>query len=200
MGRISRVGRAIISLAISILSILFLYGYLVPFGLSPSDFFGPSFANFFSGANPTTGAIGETGMIGLLGGNFAPLLPGGIVGVIAFMVLSRARSITSAATAPSMPSREEMMRRMNFSGMTGDGRMPSQSSFNAQTSLPPDITRPQFVVLKSYRQGYKNSKEIGKTLAMDKNEVDKETSALKANGYLSPEGRLMSKAIDLLGN
>jgi hypothetical protein len=178
---------------------LFLYGYLAPFGLSPSDFFGPSFANFFSGANPATGGIGGTGMIGLLGGNFAPVLPGGIVGVIAFMVLSRAKSITSAATGPSMPSRDEMMRRMNFSGMPGGG-MPGQSSYNLPTSLPQDITRPQFVVLKCYRQGYKNSKEIGKTLAMDKNEVDKETSALKANGYLSPEGRLMSKAIDLLGN
>jgi hypothetical protein len=35
---------------------------------------------------------------------------------------------------------------------------------------------------------------------MDKNEVDKETSALKSSGYLSKENRLTSKAIEILGS
>jgi hypothetical protein len=119
-----------------------------------------------------------------------------VTGLIAYTVLSKIGRITSAATAPSMPSPDEMMRRMNMPGMMGGaGGQPS-----IPTTLPADISRSQLIVLRSYRQGYKNSTEIGKALSMDKNEVDKETSALKSNGYLSKESRLTSKAIEILGS
>jgi hypothetical protein len=35
---------------------------------------------------------------------------------------------------------------------------------------------------------------------MDKSEVEKETAALKLNGYLSKDSRLTSKAMEVLGN
>jgi hypothetical protein len=193
LGRLSRVARALISVAISVVSLLFLYGYLKPLGLSP-DIFGPGFSDLFTGASSTGAATGF--------GSFGLLVPGGLTGLIAYTVLSKIGRITSAATAPSMPSPDEMMRRMNIPGMMNMpgmmGGAGGQSSMPA--TLPADISRSQFIVLRSYRQGYKNSKEIGKALSMDKNEVDKETSALKSNGYLSKENRLTSKAIEILGS
>lgn len=192
LGRLSRVARALISVGVSIGFLLFLYGYLTPIGLSPASVFGPSYSQLFGG--DTTG-----GMTGLSGFGFGPLVPGGITGLLAYQVLSRFGSIASAATGPSMPSPDEMMRRMNIPGMMGGpGGMFGQAS--APAALPTDMTRPQFVVLKSYRQGYKNAKEIGKALSMDKNEVEKETSALRSNGYLSKKNRLTSKAIEVLGS
>ena len=68
------------------------------------------------------------------------------------------------------------------------------------TVLPADITRSQFVVLRSYRQGYKKPKDIGRSLSMDKNEVEKESDALRTNGYLTGDNKLTSKAMELLGN
>jgi hypothetical protein len=188
LGRISRVARAIISIVITVMAILFLYGYLSPFGLSPISVFGPEYGSFFG--NMTSGATG----FGAFG--FGPLVPGGVVGLIAYTVLSRIGSVTAAATAPSMRSPDEIMRRMNLPGMFGG--MGAQAA--VPQTLPADITRSQFVVLQYFRQGYKNPKEIGRVLSMDKNEVEKESSALKSNGYLSKEGRLTSKAMELLGS
>jgi hypothetical protein len=177
MGRITRVASAIISLSVSVLFILFLSGYLAPLGLSPS-ILGPQYANMF-------GAGGQS--------PYGALVPGGIVGLLLFTVLSRIGSVTSAATAPSMPSPNEMMRRMNIPGMMGPqfGGVPP--------SLPADITKSQFVVLRCYRQGHKNSKEIGESLSMDSDDVEKETQSLKASGYLSKDNKITTKAMELLG-
>jgi len=190
LGRLSRVARALISVGVSVASLLFLYGYLTPFGLSPASVLGPSYSNFLGG---TSAAGGTTGFA-----NYGALVPGGITGLIAYTVLSRVGSITSAATGPSIPSPNGMMRKMNFPGMmNGMSGMYGQASTPA--ALPVDITKSQFVVLKWYRQGLKNSKEIGKALSMDKNEVEKETTTLKLNGYLSKDSRLTSKAMEVLG-
>jgi hypothetical protein len=191
LGRLSRVARALISVGVSVVSLLFLYGYLAPYGLSPASVLGPSYSNLFGG---TSAAGGTTGLA-----NYGVLVPGGIAGLIAYTVLSRAGSIASAATGPSMSSPDEMMRKMNFPGMmVGTSAMFGHAA--APAALPANITRSQFVVLRCYRQGLKNSKEIGKALSMDKNEVEKETATLKLNGYLSKDSRLTSKAIEVLGN
>ncbi|MDA4116774.1 MAG: hypothetical protein OK455_00320 [Thaumarchaeota archaeon] len=168
---------AIISLLVSVGTILFLYGYLAPFGLSPS-ILGPQYAQMLSyqGSSPYTA-----------------LVPGGAVGLVLFTVLSRVGSITSAVTSPSMSSPEQIMRRMNFPNMMSmQGGMPA--------SLPPDITKSQLVVLRCYRQGYKKPKDIGKSLSMDSKEVEKEAQTLVANGYLTKDSKLTSKAMELLGN
>ena len=191
MGRLSRVARALISVGVSVASLLFLYGYFTPFGLSPASVFGPSFSNLLGGTSAGGGTTAFSG--------YGALVPGGITGLIAYTVLSRVGSITSAATSPSIPSSSEMMRKMNFPGMMS--AMSGQFGQAAvPAALPSDMTRSQFVVLKCYRQGLKNSKEIGKALSMDKSEVEKETAALKLNGYLSKDSRLTSKAIEVLGN
>jgi hypothetical protein len=191
LGRLSRVARALISVGVAVASLLFLYGYLTPYGLSPASVFGPSYSNLFGGTSATGGTTAFAG--------YGALVPGGITGLIAYTVLSRVGSIASAATGPSFSSPDEMMRKMNFPGMMG-GTSAMFGQAATPVALPADITKSQFVVLKCYRQGLKNSKEIGKTLSMDKNEVEKETATLKLNGYLSKDSRLTSKAIEVLGN
>ena len=95
----------------------------------------------------------------------------------------------------SVPSTDEMMRRMNIQGMFG-----GMGGFSEDPiALPPDITRSQYVILRGFRQGCKNSKEVAKSLSMDKKEVDKETSVLISNGYLTKDTKLSSKAMELLG-
>ena len=175
MGRISRVASALVSVAFAVLTVLFFYGYLTPLGLSPASILGPEFSSMFV----TQG--------------YGALVPGGVVGVILFTILSRVGTVTAAARSSSMPSPEDMMKRFNVPGMMG-----AQQS--APVSLPQDLTRSQFVVLRCFRQGYKNSKEIGKYLSMDKNDVEKETSVLRTNGYLSKDNKLTSKALETLGN
>jgi hypothetical protein len=191
LGRLSRVARALISVGVSVASLLFLYGYFTPYGLSPASVFGSSYSNLLGG---TSAASGPTAFAG-----YGALVPGGITGLIAYTVLSRVGSITSAATGPSISSPNEMMRKMNFPGMMG-GMSGTFGQAGVPAALPTDITKSQFVVLKCYRQGLKNSKEIEKTLSMDKNEVEKETATLKSNGYLSKDSRLTSKAIEVLGS
>ena len=177
MGRLSRVSSAIFSLVVSVVVILFLYGYLKPIGLSPS-ILGPQYADAFSagGSNP-----------------YGAIVPGGVVGLLLFSALSRICGVAGAAAAPSTASPEKMMSRMNLGAMAG--------AYSAvPTPLPPDMTRSQFVVLRSYGRGFKNSKEIGKALSMDKDEVSKETEALGANGYLTRKNALTSKAMEILGS
>lgn len=76
--------------------------------------------------------------------------------------------------------------------------MGSQSGF--PEALPADLTKSQYVILRSYRQGYKNSKEISKSLSMDKKEVETQTSSLVRNGYLTKDNKLTAKGLDLLGS
>ena len=188
MGRISRVAGALISLAISVLSILFLYGYLSPLGLSPATIFGPSYADFFGGSL-AGGSI--------LTGTYSPLVPGGVVGLIAYTIMTRMGSITRAATAPSMPSADEMMRRMNLPNMMSGMGMGMGAQAMTPHTLPSDISKSQFVVLRSYRQGLKNPKEVAKSLSMDKKEVEGMTGSLVSAGYLTKDNKLTSKSLEL---
>jgi hypothetical protein len=156
------------------LSILFLYGYLAPIGL-PNSLLGSQYSSLVSSAG------------------YSSLIPGGVVGILLLGVLARIGTVARAATAPSSTSPEELMRRMNFPSMAG-----AQSA--AAAALPADMTRSQFAVLRSYRQGYRKSKDISRALSMDKGEVEKEAETLKKNGYLTGENKLTSKAMELLGS
>ncbi|MDA4112872.1 MAG: hypothetical protein OK474_02385 [Thaumarchaeota archaeon] len=176
MGRTIRVARAIFSILISVVVILFLYGYLAPVGLSPS-ILGPQYGEMFG-----------TTVQSPLGA----LIPGGIVGLLLYTVLSRVGSVASAAAAPNVPSPDEMMRRMDVQGMMG-------ARYGTPASLPADITKSQLVVLRCYRQGYGSSKDVGRALSMDAGDVEKETQSLRANGYLSKDNKITSKAMELLG-
>jgi hypothetical protein len=193
LGRLSRVARASISAVVSILAILFLYGYLKPLGLDPQQILGFDMASIFQiygGGSATAGSP------------FAALLPGGATGFILYEVLSRVgRSASSVMSAATMPSPDEMMSRMNLPGMMGMmggmGGMGAQAGIPA--TLPADISRSQFIILRCYRQGMKNSGEIGKALSVDTGAIESETSSLTSSGYLTKDRKLTTKALEVLG-
>jgi hypothetical protein len=192
LGRLSRVARALISAAVSILTILFLYGYLKPIGLDPQAILGFDMSSIFQIYGGSSAA----------GSPFAALVPGGATGFILYEVLSRVgRSASSVMAAATMPSPDEMMSRMNFPGMMG--MMPGMGAMGAQAGIPPtlpaDISRSQFIVLRCYRQGMKNSTDIGRALSMDKDAIEAETSSLTSSGYLTKDRKLTTKALEVLG-
>ena len=188
MGRLSRVARASISAVVTIVGVLFIYGYLKPIGLDPKAILGFDI-------NSLTQSYGGLGP-------YAALAPGGATGFILYEVLSRVgRSASSVMSAATMPDPGEMMSRMNIPNMMGMmggmGMMGAQAGVPA--NLPADITRSQFIVLRYYRQGMKNSNDIGKALSMDNGAVDSETSSLTTNGYLTKDRKLTTKALEVLG-
>jgi hypothetical protein len=188
LGRLSRVARASISAAVSILVILFIYGYLKPIGLDPLTILGFDMASISQSYGAST--------------PFAALVPGGVSGLVLYEVLSRVgRSASSVMSAATMPSPEDMMGRMNIPGMMGMmgvmGQMGAQAGIPA--TLPADISRSQFIVLRCYRQGMKNSGDIGKFLSMDSVAIENETSSLASNGYLTKDRKLTTKALEVLG-
>ncbi len=102
------------------------------------------------------------------------------------------------AAAATMPSPDEMMSRMNLPAMMGMmGGIGAQASFPA--NLPTDISRSQFIVLRCYRQGMKNSNDIGRALSMDTGAIDSETTSLVSNGYLTKDRRLTTKGLEVVG-
>jgi hypothetical protein len=192
LGKLSRIARASISAVFSILTILFLYGYLKPIGLDPQAILGFDASSIFQIYGGTSVA----------GSPFAALVPGGATGFILYQVLSRVgRSASSVMSAATMPSPDEMMSKMNFPGMMG--MMPGMSGMGAQasvpTTLPADISRSQFIVLRCYRQGMKNSTDVGRALSLDKDAIEAETSSLTFNGYLTKDRKLTTKALEVLG-
>ncbi|MDA4125744.1 MAG: hypothetical protein OK452_00860 [Thaumarchaeota archaeon] len=192
MGKLSRIARALISAVFSILTILFLYGYLKPIGLDPQAILGFDTSSIFQIYGGTSAA----------GSPFAALVPGGATGLVLYEVLSRVgRSASSVMSVATMPSPDEMMSKMNFPGMMG--MMPGMGGMGAQASipstLPADISRSQFIVLRCYRQGMKNSADIGRALSMDKDAIEAETSSLTSSGYLTKDRKLTTKALEVLG-
>jgi hypothetical protein len=196
LAKLSRLVRALMSLVFSVLVILFFYGYLTPFGLDPNEILGPQFAALLGSGALMGGTTGSTYSF------LAPFIPGGATGIIVYTILKRSGGVTRSVMAPSAPSPDEMMKKMNMEGMMS--RMSGVSMMagapNMSMNLPADITRSQFVVLRGYRQGLKSPMEIANSISMDKREVDAETSALVANGYLTKDLKLSIKAINLLGN
>ena len=65
-------------------------------------------------------------------------------------------------------------------------------------NLPSDMTRAQLMILMKYQQGFAKPKDIARQLSMDKRQVEKETNALKSNGYLSGKNKLTSKGLETL--
>lgn len=106
--------------------------------------------------------------------------------------------MTSVASAATMPSPDEMMSRLNLPNMMGMmAGMCAQASLPA--TLPPDISKSQFIVLRCYRQGLKNSGDISRALSMDAGAVESETTSLTSNGYLTKDRRLTTKGLEVLG-
>jgi hypothetical protein len=177
--------RVIISLVGAALPLLFLSGSYSPLGS-----YLPNLLNIFGN---------ESSLGTLLGIQASPALPigaAGLTGFATYSVLQRVLSTAQAATysRPNMDM-SQMMRHVQNILPAGVG-MPSgnQSPLN----LPSDMTRAQFLILTKYQQGFAKPKDIAKHLSMDKNQVERETDALRSNGYLSGKNKLTSKGLETI--
>jgi hypothetical protein len=177
--------RVIISLVSAALPLLFLSGSYSPLGS-----YLPQLLNVF----------GKESSLGiLLGIQASPALPigaAGLTGFATYSVLQRFLSTAQAATysRPNMDM-SQMMRQVQNMMPGGIGM---QSGNKGPLNLPSDMTRAQFLILTKYQQGLAKPKDIAKHLSMDKRQVEKETNALKSNGYLSGKNKLTSKGLETL--
>ena len=134
-------------------------------------------------------------------GSIVPLGAAGITGFVIYTFLQRALQHVEAATysTPKMKGMnpEEILKSMQIPSMPWMG---AQGAAGVPQSLPPDLTKSQFLILKTCRQGYSKPKELAKQLSTDKTEVEKEIFTLQTNGYLTKSNKLTSKAIGVLGN
>jgi len=89
----------------------------------------------------------------------------------------------------------QMMRQVQNMMSAGMGM---QSGNTDPLNLPSDMTRAQFLILTKYQQGFAKPMEIARHLSMDKRQVEKETNALRSNGYLSEKNKLTSKGLETL--
>jgi predicted transcriptional regulator len=89
----------------------------------------------------------------------------------------------------------QMMRQVQNIMPAGMGM---QSVDKSPLNLPSDMTRAQFLILTKYQQGFAKPKDIARHLSMDKRQIEKETNALKSNGYLTERNKLTSKGLETL--
>ncbi len=172
--------------------------------LVPLLFFSGSSFSPLGGIAPNLFGSESSAITNLLGTtSISPLVPfgaAGLTGVVIWMFLQRILQQVQMATysTPKMKgfNPEEIMKSMQ----TNMPWMTAQAAATIPPALPADLTTPQFLVLKACRQGHSKSKELAKSLSMDKKEVEKEILSLKTNGYLSKSNKLTSKAIGVLGN
>jgi hypothetical protein len=104
---------------------------------------------------------------------------------------------TAQAATYSRPNMDmsQMMRHVQSMMPAGIGVRPENAG---PVNLPNDMTRSQFLTLTKYQQGFGKPKEIARNLSMDKNQVERETNALKTNGYLTGKNKLTSKGLETL--
>jgi hypothetical protein len=196
LSKASRVTRALVSVVFSVLVILFFYGYLAPYGLDPNAILGSQYAALLgSGALMAGATSGPASLI-------APFIPGGATGLIVYTLMKRVGGVSRSLMAPSGPSTDEIMKKMNIDGMMT--QMNSMSAIGGAmgpaVNLPADITRSQFTILRGYRRGMKSPQDIADALSMEKSGVEAETSALIASGYLSKDLKVSIKGMELLGS
>ena len=64
--------------------------------------------------------------------------------------------------------------------------------------IPQDMSKTQYLVLSSYKQGQRNPKNIAKMLSMDKKSVEEQTRLLQGNGYLTRDRKLTARGLETL--
>jgi hypothetical protein len=177
--------RAIISLVGAALPLLFLSGSYSPLGS-----YLPSLLNLFGK---------ESSLGSLLGIQVGPALPIGAAGLSGFATYSVVQRVLNTAQAAtySRPNMDmsQMMRHVQSMMPAGIGVRPENAG---PVNLPNDMSRSQFLILTKYQQGFGKPKEIARNLSMDKNQVERETNALKTNGYLTGKNKLTSKGLETL--
>jgi|GEM_PF-3633091 len=179
--------RILISLIGAVLPLLFLSGSYSPLNSllqNLPNFLGKDSALYTSLQN----SIGTTLPVGVL-----PFGTAGITGVAVYGVLQRVMGSLKMATysQPKVDTSQilrSLQGQMNFANVRQIG-MPD---------LPKDMSKAQYMILSSYRQGQKNPKNVAKMLSMDKKSVAEQTRMLQSNGYLTRDNKLTAKGLENL--
>ena len=199
---------------IVIRSICSLIGGIIPFFMMSSYLY-PSLPPSISSALPSTAALGPLNSVQALLGNqmssviagplsslgpiihILPFAAAGGSSIVIWMVLQQVLGKVSALTHSSSSPKTNPADVMRNMGMNMSS-FSLQSNSNVPQKLPDDITKVQFMILKSFQQGYKKPKEIEKILSIDKKEIENEITILKTNGYATKDNKLTSKGLEVL--
>ena len=190
--------RAVLSLATGAISLFSMSSFLTPAGILPTGAT-PSFIPFQSFFGSLSGQATDSISSVLPIGRYLPLLAGGGSGFIVWMILSKilgkVQSMTHSASSPKI-NPAEMMKSFGMNLPSSNLQFPSVGSIPEK--LPSDITKIQYMILKSFQQGFKKSKDIAKQNNMENKDMEKEIDILKNNGYVTKNNKLTSKAVELL--
>jgi hypothetical protein len=196
---LARIARIIVSVGISILPLLYFAGYLsfIPGLPSPASLFGGGLGGTTSGTGgSSTSPFSSLFGVGTGLGSLTPFGAFGASGLIIFTILSRVgSSVSSAVNRPSMPKFKSMPGFANAMPMFGGG---GQFGGDIPESLPLDITKSQYIILRMFRSGQKKTGDIAKSLSMEKRDVEGGIITLRNNGYLSSNNKLTTKGLNVL--
>ena len=191
------VGRTAVRIGVSIVGalipLLFLSGSFSPFGSYLPNLFGSQSAlgDIFSSF---TGGESNSALSA-----FLPLGTAGITGIFTFSILQRVLgAVERAANSTPSINPDKMLDKM-FSSMQIPGMPLMGAQQDLPATLPPDLTRAQFLVLRSIRSGNQKSGNVAKAMSMDKTAVQSEMNTLRSNGYITKDNGLTSKAMEVLG-
>lgn len=176
--------RLILSLVGAVLPLFFLSG-----SFSPLNSYIPHLPNLLGKESALYSTLqqsfGTSLPVGIL-----PFGTAGITGVALYGVFQRLLSSINRATyshpkfdaSKMMSSLQGQFQGLNF------GRTMSE--------IPQGMTKAQFLVLSSYRQGQRNPKNIAKMLSIDKKSVEEQTRVLQSNGFLTKDKKLTAKGLE----
>lgn len=176
--------RLVLSLVGALLPIFFLSG-----SFSPFSSFLPNVPNLLGGQSALYTSIqkslGTSLPVGIL-----PVGTAGVTGVALYTVFQRVLGSVNAATysrpkfdpSQMLNSLQSQLQNMNFQ--------------RGMREIPQDISKTQYLILSSLRQGQKNPRNIAKMLSMDKKSVEQQTRILQGNGYLTRDNKLTTKGLE----
>ena len=176
--------RLIVSLVGAVLPIFFLSG-----SFSPLSSYMPNLPNLLGKESALYStlqqSLGTSLPVGIL-----PFGTAGVTGVALYGVFQRVLNSINAATYSRPKFDESKMMNSLQSQFQGMNLGRSVSDF------PQSMSKAQFLVLSSYRQGQRNPKNIAKMLSMDKKSVEEQTRVLQSNGFLTRDKKLTAKGLE----
>jgi hypothetical protein len=176
--------RLAISLIGAVLPIFFLSG-----SYSPLSAYLPNIPNLFGNEsalyNSLQSSFGTSLPVGVL-----PFGAAGITGIAVYGVLQRLLRTLNAATY----SRPNIDPSKVFESLRS--QMMNMNIQRTVQNIPQDMSKTQYLILSQYRNGRRNSKNIAKTLSLDKQSVEEQTRTLQSNGYLTKDNKLTTKGLE----
>lgn len=176
--------RFVVSIVGALLPIFFLSG-----SFSPLNSLIPNLPNLLGNESTLYTSLqlslGTSLPVGIL-----PVGTAGVTGVALYTISQRVLHTVNAATysRPKFDMNKMMGSLQNqFQGLS----MP-----RTMAAIPEGMSKAQFLILSSYRQGQRNPKNIAKMLSMDKKSVEEQTRALQTNGYLTRDKKLTTKGLE----